>query len=470
MQPDAVPRQYAIIKASPRSLTKSSDDLHSLTIDLLTHLGAPMELVQRTSFRVTSAPTQHWSLDITRLPDEIASTLPESDDAVVPYEFSSLFMLEQFRKFVDQNLNRTVAEGAFTDIGADPGGSVADHYCPGLDGAGGFSTRREARRMLGLHRLPTPLQHDASGRPRVNVVIIDQGLHQGSVAPDNWGGGWAYMKGSPDEILPGTAKQRSHGAMIARNVLDVAPSAVIYDFPMIPRERIRNVTLFAHQAQVAYQWLRTHIGFLRQFEPWKGPWILVNAWGIYDRRSERPLGDYTENNSNLGHPLNKAVGLAVGDGMDVVFAAGNCGQFCPNTRCGPGDRGPGRSIWGANSHPLVITAGAVLTNEKWIGYSSQGPGQARLTREKPDISAPSHFRETDDPASVHTGTSTACALTAGAVGVLRSRWDTNAVSPADMKRLLAATARPPVGSKSSGRIGAGILDVGEAWDRLSRET
>ena len=66
---------------------------------------------------------------------------------------------------------------------------------------------------------------------------------------------------------------------------------------------------------------------------------------------------------------------ALQEHVDVVFAAGNCGEFCPAPRCGKVDRVPGHSIWGANSSSAVITAGAVLTNEMWLGYSSQGPGQ-----------------------------------------------------------------------------------------------
>ena len=52
------------------------------------------------------------------------------------------------------------------------------------------------------------------------------------------------------------------------------------------------------------------------------------------------------------------LGSIVNDGIDVVFSAGNCGQFCPDRRCGETDRGPGHSIWGANSHPRVLTFGA----------------------------------------------------------------------------------------------------------------
>ena len=54
----------------------------------------------------------------------------------------------------------------------------------------------------------------------------------------------------------------------------------------------------------------------------------------------------------------------------------------PDGRCGA-DVGTGRSIWGANGHPLVMTVGAVNRLEQFIGYSSRGP--AALDPNKPDF-------------------------------------------------------------------------------------
>ena len=60
---------------------------------------------------------------------------------------------------------------------------------------------------------------------------------------------------------------------------------------------------------------------------------------------------YTENPYNL---FNLLVALAVWQDIDVVFAAGNCGQFCPDNRCGAKDREPANSIWGANLLKRVL--------------------------------------------------------------------------------------------------------------------
>ena len=112
----------------------------------------------------------------------------------------------------------------------------------------------------------------------------------------------------------------------------------------------------------------------------KQQWVFVNAWSIYDRRSESPFGDYTENFPVFPtppasiHPSHRPAGRK---NFDIIFCAGNCGGVCPDGRCGPNDFGPGRGIWGANAHPSVLTVGAVRTDTNWIGYCSEGPGPGR---------------------------------------------------------------------------------------------
>ena len=76
--------------------------------------------------------------------------------------------------------------------------------------------------------------------------------------------------------------------LIARNVLDIAPDAVVYDMPLIPRPSITSIPSVASDADAAYQLLLLCIYFLRQFPRWSGPWVLVNAWAIFDRSSEHP--------------------------------------------------------------------------------------------------------------------------------------------------------------------------------------
>ena len=112
----------------------------------------------------------------------------------------------------------------------------------------------------------------------------------------------------------------------------------------------------------------------------------------------------------------------------------------------------------------MITTGAVRTDGYWLGYSSQGPGQPNLDLRKPDLCAPSQFREDRDAHLMNTGTSAATGLVAAAVAALRSRWDANRVPPARMKQLLMDNARRFDNAQRDDRLGYGILDARAAYD------
>jgi subtilisin family serine protease len=299
----------------------------------------------------------------------------------------------------------------------------------------------------------------------VNVVIIDQGVSRSLV--DNFrgvfGGGWEV----PEGPTPG-ATRGGHGSMLARNILQVAPGATIFDLPIVPAD-ITNVPAFLSDAHAAFSQMLANIEGLRETGDarWQRPWVLVNAWAAFNLGNEHRRGGESgaanhplNYSANPEHPLNIIIGQAASK-HDVVFAAGNCGQFCPSQRCGVDDVGPGRSIIGANSHPDVLTVGAVRTDGLWLGYSSQGPGA--LCHDKPDVCAPSQFSDNEDAYAGNTGTSAACALAAGVVARLRGKWDGEAFSPAEMKRILTGTAFGRVEhSRWDGQLGHGIINYARA--------
>ena len=174
----------------------------------------------------------------------------------------------------------------------------------------------------------------------------------------------------------------------------------------------------------------------------------MNAWAIYDRRSELPFRDYTENRPAVPnparHPFIQLIDQLAANRFDVIFCAGNCGGVCPDGRCGPNDIGPGRGIWGANAHPSALTVGAVRTDNSWIGYSSEGPGPGRaplnkLAHYKPDLCTPSHYEDSGGDYTPSRGTSAAAALAAGVVAAFRSKasWSQTAVSPAQLIQTLS---------------------------------
>ena len=423
------------------------------------------DLVKKESFSVVGVPSKFWeadfvgddepNLDLSRTPP--AELIPL--DRLIVYEFADADLLERFLDVVGRGLH-VDSDAPISNAGVDLGVGSADHWCPATS-FDTFGTRADARRTVAADALTT-----LRGK-KVNVVIIDEGLDRDFIPPGNWGGGLSSITGSA-----GKAARTSHGMMIARSILDLAPDAVLYDVPLIPG---RITTGFLSTAHAAIWELLLQIWLRRPYPRWSGPWIFVNAWAVFDRSIEPSPGNYTENNNPFGHPLINAVKQAIGGfNFDVIFAAGNCGEFCGSMRCGRLDRGPGRSIWGANALLEVITAGAVLTNEMWAGYSSQGPGPNTngLGRCKPDFCAPSNFRETNDAAVFNTGTSAACAMTAGVAAALRSNpaWYQNYVPPAIMLGALTQGARKTQGTSWDERLGHGILDVAEAMSILSGGT
>ncbi len=336
----------------------------------------------------------------------------------------------------------------------------------------------------------------------VNVVVVDLGLDAaalrrfaaaaGAPEPDLRGGwrpqgsqrddrdDWAY---DPNNPAPGPMARGGsrHGTMVARSILALAPRARVFDLPLLP-ERVLDVLAWSDEAVAAFERLRADLPALARGAGIEGPWVLCNAWGIYDRRLERPAGNrLTRLTTDPAHPLNALVRAMAGDGHHFVFGAGNGGQFEPHALCGPADIGPGRSVLGANSSPHALSVGAVRADGMWIGYSSQGPGQPGFLAEaqavaqqlgagvpacveKPDLCAPSQFVEAADAAWLSSGTSASCAVAAGAVAALLSEGSPlRAAPPAQLAATLRRTARkPPAWMAGAGydiRYGHGILDL-----------
>ena len=115
-----------------------------------------------------------------------------------------------------------------------------------------------------------------------------------------------------------------------------------------------------------------------------------------------------------------------------------------------------------------MTTGAVRTDDMWLGYSSQGEGQSNLEKHKPDLSVPSQFCETEDAHLVNTGTSASCALAAGVIAALRSGrgWGSATISPDTLRGYLIRTARETHYRGWNPKLGHGILNVQDAFDRL----
>jgi hypothetical protein len=300
----------------------------------------------------------------------------------------------------------------------------------------------------------------------VNVVLVDSGLDAVEWTELGLTQGLRYTSlqhlNYQGQTTPEIARH-GHAFVMARQIAALAPDAIVHDYAVLPPRVSRalipqvgvGVPSLLSDMIAAYAHLAAVMA-LRRKRGDTSPWVIVNAWSIFERKWR--LGQGVDRRTAV---LNRLIDLLVGLGADVVFAAGNCGQFCPDMRCGETDKGPGRSMIGPANHPDVLTLGAVRSDMIWLGYSSQGPGIMGATPaavEKPDICAPSEFRETADGALLSTGTSAACALTAGAIAALREMWP--GPPPADMKAaLIAGALKAPEQTGWTGRYGHGVLNL-----------
>jgi hypothetical protein len=354
--------------------------------------------------------------------------------------------------------------------------AAMEHWNPGRDRPPAFATTERARRLVGARALtdrPTPLEGEG-----VNVVMVDLGLNPATLsrlAPGlRFGGGWLVEQNGLVErrATPLDAPPRGHGSMVASALLTLAPRVTIFDMPLLPQQLGNSVT-WASWAAAALGRLREDIlgaeGVPGLAAHHPGPWVFCHAWGVYDRRPERaylgPVPRYTADPTN---PLNEKIRLLAQDGFDQIFAAGNGGQFCPHPLCGPGDTGPGHSIFGAACLPEVLTLGAVRADGMWIGYSSQGPGQPGFGgAPKPDLCAPSQYLDDADGALMPSGTSAACGMAAGAVAALRGAGSPFAGwSSAELFARLRETAVQPTGTPAGhdDRTGHGVLNLSAALE------
>lgn len=274
------------------------------------------------------------------------------------------------------------------------------------------------------------------------VGIVDGGITaQGrDISPQETVRRVKNVIGGPASDWGTTAKEwGEHGNMSATDVLGMAPEAKLYDCRIAGGDAISN-------ALKVFDWA------IKQYQTDGTPQILTNSWGIY----QASWDEFYANNPE--HPFTRKVVEAIELGILVLFAAGNCGGSCPSQRCGT-DFGSGKSIWGANGHPLAITVGAVNKEEQFIGYSSQGP--ASLDPNKPDFCSVSHFK---GYFASDNGTSAACPIAAGVVALLKqAKSDLN---QEEAKEALKNTAKNIGEPGFDHHSGAGIIQAKAAFDQI----
>jgi hypothetical protein len=464
--PQPVRRAFVVRKglerASPElqeAYAKGDLGAVSRAIGRLAGLAEPRE-GGRLPFAVTRLPLRDWRLDLEGDFPEEKKALAQPDPKDADAAFGILCDEEGIARRLSEALRK--AFGTSERPGA-PGVEVAEgdiplgaalHWCPGRGEGEDFGTEPDAHRLIRADAI-SGAEYDGSG---VKVVIIDQGVSASRLPPGTtFMGGW-WTPGLP---LPGqAAPDNTHGTMIARRVLALAPRAMIFDCPIIPPRIGSNLPTFLSDMFGLILRMRIEIGILAAINParWRGRWVLVNAWSIYDPRGEAVEGEYSHNRYHwLALALDTMTPFA-----DIVFAAGNCGAFCPDRRCAESVIGPGRGIRGVHLLEDVLTVGGVRADGIWVGYSSQGPGRFGhdpRPRLKPDVAAPAQFRVLDSPGLIAGGSSSACGVAAGVVAALRTRWNSTAVAPRALFDRLRDTAWQLDGSTDwSDRTGQGIID------------
>ncbi|WP_227982335.1 S8 family serine peptidase [Nocardia spumae] len=355
-------------------------------------------------------------------------------------------------EIADAELDATVAQltrsGSVTGVFADP--RIETTLTCGGDPAVG--TAADVANLLHAGDLASA---GMDGRA-VALAIVDTGINVARVQQVRGGQVTIDAKRSwnPPRVsgAPGQFPV-AHGSMCAFDVLLGAPQATLLDIPVLQSKTQGGSQMdgLLSDALAAYAHLRTVL--TDQPEATRAL-VVSNSWGAFSPDWDFPVGQPGNYSDNPSHPFNLIVGSLEAAGADILFAAGNCGRDCPDSRCAYKDH----PIGGANSHPSVLSIGGVDTKGQRVGYSSQGPG--RLADRKPDICSYTHFLGSkvfgaNDPDS---GTSAACPVAAGLVAAIRTVYPASKVSPAQLRGVLQRTATAQPGGYNYD-YGYGVVDA-----------
>ena len=259
-----------------------------------------------------------------------------------------------------------------------------------------------------------------------------------------------------------------HGTMCAFDALIAAPNATLLDFPILSGNAPGGA-MVGRTLSVALMGFAQLLAFWAvAFAPGSNYRALVcsNSWGIFHPSWDFPQGHPGRFIDNPKHPFNIIVATLAASGVDIVFAAGNCGVQCPDSRC---QNRTTQAIMGTSAHDDVLTLAGCDINDQRVGYSSQGPSIPGINQQKPDIITYTHFlgSEAFGASTPDSGTSAACPVAAGCVAALRSRVSPRTTSSAAMIQSLKTTARKVGGSAPwNGDYGFGILDPVAAGKQL----
>ena len=355
----------------------------------------------------------------------------------------------------------------------DPDIAPFPAICPNDPGVGNVAA------VLALHDV-APVHARGLRGDRVAVAIMDTGISSAHLATKGlqnkvdrsvvWNAMTAIA--AAGRIVTPGGHGVGHGTMCAFDTLIAAPEARLLDYPILhgagmPAGSAMGGTL--SDALQAYAHLEAF--WLVAFGPSRGNYdslVINNSWGLYQPSWDFAAGHPGRYIDNPNHPFNIKVSVMARHGIDIVFAAGNCGSQCPAQRCGGHVT---HSIMGANAHPDVLTLAGTSTNRDRIGYSSEGPPIPNMgAPQKPDVACATHFAGSGafGPGVPDNGTSASCPVASGCVAALRTALAQPTFAPRQIFDALRTTAQQPPGTPSgwNAQFGHGIVVLDAAGNHL----
>lgn len=318
-----------------------------------------------------------------------------------------------------------------------------------------LGTARDVARLLDVPRLARAGM-DGNG---VLLAIVDNGINLAHLRSHglnpNFSAERSWVPTRPEgqpKVIPGQLPV-GHGTMCAFDALIAAPRATLLDIAVLRSQRTGASAMdgLLSDAVLAFSFLLRLLRETRRPGDFRSL-VVSNSWGMFQSAWDLPPGHPGNYSDNPAHPFNRLVATLERAGADILFAAGNCGRECKDHRCGiEVDAG----IYGANSHPAVLTVAGVDTSKLRVGYSTRGPGH--LEQRKPDICGFTHFAGSGVyPAD--GGTSAATPVVAGLVAAFRSRFPAGPDrTPAALRELVRRTAEKSGPNGFDNEYGFGIV-------------
>jgi subtilisin family serine protease len=297
----------------------------------------------------------------------------------------------------------------------------------------------------------------------VMVAIVDTGVNiahlnaRGQNPAFDGAKSWSPVSGSVLGAMP-----VDHGTMCAFDVGISAPNCTLLDYALLQSQ--------AQGGSVMDGFLSDAVsGFSRLLDIMSGPdapaaLVVNNSWGMFHPSWDFDVGHPGNYSDNPDHPFNIIVESLEDAGADILFAAGNCGAECADSRC---EGLTNAGIFGANSSGSVLCVAGVTVDDVRLGYSTQGPG--RLVADKPDICAYTHFSGSGVyPNDVDGGTSAACPVATGMIAAIRSQYPASELSPAMLRNMIRRSANDLGLQGFDYDHGFGVVDVEALLDLLNR--